>query len=291
MTKNDLKNHIKLQIELVARKQKVDPSVMAKENGLLPLIYPSDKNKKLVRNQNIVYLSVLTQLESEFGSHIAPLKGAHFLRSGLYGLDERSMTDLDILVTQSAHPFVSEYLQNLGYSLAPQSSYEKRAGKRVFRQQDSLLETTIETHTSLFSEKMSESEVRNFSENRSPDLELVYLASHYAYQHNLLKLYWLVDIALFLLSNQVNWSSVKMLAKKYRRINSLDWTLASLQTLGINQNLPPTSVNPVSIETLINPRKRLLDYSLRKLRTRDSFKESINDGLSTLIGQCRKVIR
>ncbi|PIS47611.1 MAG: hypothetical protein COT17_02535 [Elusimicrobia bacterium CG08_land_8_20_14_0_20_51_18] len=101
--------------------------------------------------RNALLLGVLDELEPHLkkaGIEIMLLKGAACLELGIFGLEEREMTDLDLLVKPGDLPALVKILGSLGFGEMPESS---AAYYRTVK--ETLPPLVVDLHTSLRHEK------------------------------------------------------------------------------------------------------------------------------------------
>jgi hypothetical protein len=240
------------------------------------------RNKTLL--QNILFLQEFKNLDEYCIKNKIPrpigLKGISLLHR-IYKVDERSLTDIDVLYGDEHLPHLHRAFESLGYTYRQESSWFANNYKFIFVKKMYSLEVVFEVHTRLLPTEPREHRWETLPTNNGLSLapidEILYLSFHYANQHTFLKTFWLRDI--FLLSNQTEvWTSdVWTKAKDLGLFPSLVFTAQALNVeYGLMINIPDSlskylSMKLINIEFIQNPHRRLLKYYIVKHFTKKNI--------------------
>lgn len=216
---------------------------------------------------------------------VVALKGISFF-GRIYDPSERSLTDIDILISPADLPKLTELLQSKGYSERHEAKWSANNFKTIFTRHHLSLEIVLEVHTRLSAERPYEAwnlvPYRNFY-ILSPQDELIYLAFHYAGQHTLLKTKWLHDIHLLSTDNPALWDE-----DAYRRATSMGMSsslffCAKALDVAYGQKVfVPRSLRQFATRLLVNaafledPSRHFFRYMIIKHLVKESLAQALS---------------
>lgn len=239
---------------------------------------------------NIRYLVFERELK-EFLAHFPgsfPIKGMSLIPRLYKDPGLREVTDIDI---SCQHPpaLVKSYLRDRGFVLH-EDKWEANSYKINASQVIDGVEVPIEVHQKLLWTKEEPWAVQRLNGEISlrPEDELIYLCGHLAYQHTMLSLHWLIDIAL-LIETQVTWDErrIEELLKSLPLRTSLRTILWALE-YHLELKLPDSLAvfvkthrkdalieNFMSLEFLWKSQRMAVRYYALKHLLKDSIKEAL----------------
>lgn len=255
--------------------------------------------KDYLRNihRNSLYLEECEKIVKIINNRfkIILLKGLSFIGNIYQDMGERFMSDVDILVDKSNLPSLVEILKTNGYEELDSKKWFANDFKKVLSKKVEGLELVIELHTRLFYHsdiKLEVERMENGFFTLSKELQMVHLSGHLGFQHNFQKLYWLVDIFLFIEMNKetINWTKVYDLSKDLKVFKSVSICLWLVKTYFNVSLLEKTEelfeINKNSLwkkyltyDFLISPFEISRNYLIMKHLNKDSFLENIKYNL------------
>ncbi len=232
--------------------------------------------------QNKTYLELMSSLREELiniDEELVTLKGINHL-CDLYKDDIalRFMSDIDLLVTPSKFEKVINFLSSQGFSSNKDSKWYGDQHKLEMYKQVNGVQVTIELHTKLFYHQESfkyKIEKNNIGFNQlALEERLVYLCTHYCFQHTMLKLYWFIDIALLIEKYpEIKWDTCLKIAKEWRVEKSFKYVIGA-----VNQHWKPICPNYkgryqklIDLPFLFNTNQRAVKYLFLKNIVKDSW--------------------
>lgn len=173
---------------------------MINDHGLLGIFYPDSQHFKKQRLANFHKLELAYELTEKLkGIPHAFIKGVSFLDNLYPKMGHRFMSDIDLisLNNQILHP----YLIELGFTKKNQTSWLGNYHKEEWVHNKSQIVLEIQDKFFWHNKKIEDLKtivLNNGLNTLEPHYHFVYLAGHYAFQHTCQKLYWLLDLELFL---------------------------------------------------------------------------------------------
>lgn len=254
--------------------------------------YKNEFKRQWHLNQS--YWNQLEQLAPDFEkAGISPilLKGITFLDDLYSDFGDRSMSDIDMLVTKQDIGKTVSILIDHGFNYISDKKWRANQHKVELIKNHNGVELVIELHTSLLYHCTDPDwsfvpfKVSPYRKLAQEDL-LLYQCSHLSFQHTFLKLFWFLDIHLILSqSDSLNEEKVLTMAKESSLSNS---TLLSLYVLDkyfhspmgvVFQNeiklIPKWKKALLNISFLLNPKQNYLRYISVKHLCRDNIKEAL----------------
>lgn len=230
--------------------------------------------------QNQTYLKLLDELLPkllDIDSSLMILKGIHHL-DDLY-IDDiavRFMSDIDLLIDKEKLPSILRMMEEEGFSKNGSLKWYGDLHKiELFKTIDDV-QITIELHSKLFfhldSIELNPVARQGGGWVLSLEERLVYLSAHYAFQHTLLKLYWLIDIALLVQKNRnLDFGKCEEIARKWQVYHSFCYVMGILSD-HFEMNLP---IQRGRFQFLINESSlwNMSQKSLRYLILKHLFKD------------------
>ena len=180
------------------------------------------------RNRNALLLEFANEITKGLSAHgieFAFLKGIVLLEKIYPSLQDRFLSDIDLLISPEDFESAIDILKSFGeVTHISRGSWVGDAHKVEIEYRSPFgLDITLELHNKLYWHRSHRSHNIVMAEGKLPRLEytdhLIYLIYHYAFQHNCQKLYWLFDIIEFY--------------KKYRNEISWDYFNKQIVVLGI----------------------------------------------------------
>lgn len=235
---------------------------------------------------NELKCSVLKELSTQLQQKsITPvlLKGMDLLFRIYNDFGSRFLSDIDLYISAEQLNSFIQILENNHFRQIKEKRWMGNKNKRLFSKQISSEEIVIEVHTQLFYHfplqelSITPSPLDGYNQ-LSLEFLFVHLAGHLAFQHNFLKLYWLLDIY-YLYQNyfsDIDWSEVFRLSKELqlqRSIIQVLWVLKRYFSCQVPFYLPVRSIESTLIDydLLINESQEGLNYFLLKHFTKDSL--------------------
>tara|TARA_Y100000780_G_scaffold232553_1_gene266002 strand:+ start:111122 stop:112027 length:906 start_codon:yes stop_codon:yes gene_type:complete len=214
------------------------------------------------------------------------IKGIVFLESLYPSLEDRFLSDIDILVSEDQfEEVISLVKHNFPEADVSRGSWVGDAHKvEVQISNEYNLEITVEFHSKLFwhTDFWGTSEVVKDKGLYRPKDEdhFVYLIYHYAFQHNCQKLYWLLDILYFYQENkdQLDWGYINKKIKEIKIVRSSLFVKKILcREFGINMSqLNGQTWIPFYRKYLLEANQRSLYYLFLKFFLKDKiFKQGL----------------
>ena len=237
-----------------------------------------------------VFLEEAARISKSCTSPLVLLKGASLFPDVYQDYGQRTFSDIDFLIKKEDLSILSELLMSMGYQLIEEKRWAGNNFKWNFKKQsEEGLTLIIELHSHLF---MSLDENWDWQTEpidgqlyrlKAEDL-LVHLCGHLVYQHNFLKLFWLLDIYEFLKKkDDLDWERVFTISQSLKLTKSVAMTLVALKRL-TELDLPESkkifSPSPVyhqllTPEFLLAPRSSPIRYYVLKHLKTESLKEAI----------------
>lgn len=208
------------------------------------------------------------------------IKGMALEMMGLYEQGERFKSDIDILVTSDAQAELSKRLINLGGKEVIEKKWWGNNHKKSFELEYQNNQVVIEMHNLIFYH-LPEIKWTDYIHDENKNLledhaHLLFMMGHFVFQHNCLKLYWLLDIVLFI-QKKSDWDfeHLNALAKKWRLTKSMLWSLKLAKDFSSQHLNIPKSLNidaaKIKLNLLWEPRQTGFSYWMRKHRTKDNL--------------------
>ena len=276
------------------------------QNGLLGYAYESPELRDSVDlsvskaqfmqqwQQNQGYLSFLSQHGkslSKIDSTITLLKGCALL-SDIYQSSpgSRFMSDIDLLVDASKLDELLVFFEGVGLRSSDKPVWFGDRHKIELHGEFEGLQLTVELHTKLFYHQqhfpIKTQSCFEFFQKLTHEYQLVHLIAHYSFQHTMLKLYWFMDIALFIEAHghDIDWDQVDSIARQWGVYQSLCYSLGA-----INQHwkkIAPSYMGRfqflIDEEFLVSNQQRSLKYLFLKNIFKDSLKLNLQYNLGWL---------
>ncbi len=251
------------------------------------------KAQWLLNHQKIEFLKELNQWAKQNQSEIVLLKGAALLQDYYTDLGSRFMSDIDILIEPKTLTHLNYFLESNGFKLVISPKWKGNNFKRVYKKGNLNIEIHhhLFFHTSLTPNTIASPHFDQLKTFSNED-QFVYLCGHYAFQHNCLKLYWLIDL-FHLSTTKINWSRVKHISKKYQlrtSVKACQWILNKK----FNVDLPTQfCVANLFLSTtfLTNYSQGGIRYHLLKHLLKDDLATAIKYDFFWLISTIRNLLR
>jgi len=168
------------------------------------------------RNRNVLLLDFaegITKVLSAGGIEFAFLKGIILLDEIYPSLEDRFLSDIDLLISNEDFESAMAILKSYGEVIhISKGSWVGDAHKVEIEYRGPFgLDITLELHNKLYWHRNHRTHNIVKAKDKLPRLDdtdhLIYLIYHYAFQHNGQKLYWLFDIIEFYKKyrHQINW--------------------------------------------------------------------------------------
>lgn len=264
----------------------------ALKESTLNASYKTEFKRQWHLNQS--YLNEIELMAKDFSAiGLSPilLKGITFLGEIYEDLGDRSMSDVDILVSKDDLVKTTDILLKHGFVISSDKKWRANQHKVELIKNANGLEMVIELHTSLFyhSEDPDWSfdsfQITPYLKLSNEDL-ILYQCSHLAFQHTFLKLFWMIDIHLLITNiDGLDESKVLKMAKDHSLENSTLLTLFILDKyfetpMGVVfkeaiNSIPNWKKKLLSIAFLMNPKENYFRYLSVKHLCRDNIKESL----------------
>jgi hypothetical protein len=268
--------------------------------------YLNRKNKKYKENwheqfnRNHCVINELKDLGAKIKKlnlDICLLKGYSLIGDIYEDVGERFASDVDWLIEQKDLVQIKGLLLDSGYEEKLEKKWKANNYKYLFYKKIKNIEIVIEVQTHLFwhienRSRHFKKEVQfGFYKILSSEEQLLHLCGHLAFQHNFLKLFWLLDIQLFLnkYASNLNWDLFWRLAKKDRlKLSSFCclicvepqlkiWQAHQVLNDGLSTRLRLRSLKLlINRAYLINPKGHFLRYILIKILIKDKGRDSIS---------------
>lgn len=251
---------------------------------------------------NEKYQTELALLRSHLPTQIKPvlLKGSALLGLIYQDFGSRFMSDIDLLIRPHELKEVEKTLLALNYKKLPTLKWEANRHKSEWNKVDEGQEITIELHTKLYfhiplsdqSYELEPSHLTGFQRLVLED-QILYLSTHYALQHNFLRLYWLFDIYFMVKKYQteIDWPQIQKRAEKLQINNSLNMNLYILKkymNLDLSAQLKIKNRKMINIDFLWSDNMRTLRYFIVKYQTRDKPLSALRYALFWFLSKFQK---
>ncbi len=244
--------------------------------------------------QNQTYQKVLKDLIPQIlkiDESLLVLKGMNHL-DDLYKEDIaiRFMSDIDLLVDPKKMEQIKDLFESLGFIKNTESKWFGDKHKMEFQKVIDGVSITIELHTKLFYHLEHFTFEKEKKDNGSWQLKLeerlVFLCTHYAFQHTMLKLYWFIDIALLIeMYPNIDWNRCKEIAKNWQVKQSFLYTIGAINQFWnpIAPALKGRFQSLISEELIWNKNQRSIRYLLAKNLFKDSITTNLRYSLLWLV--------
>ncbi|MBT5094014.1 MAG: nucleotidyltransferase family protein [Halobacteriovoraceae bacterium] len=252
-------------------------------------------NRQWARNANFV--SELQEMAPRFQSKgIKPvlLKGIVLINDIYRELGARQLSDIDILINLNEYQNVKEVLESFDYSEQELNKWQGDDFKSIFIKEGPLGQIVIELHTRLFYHIKKEPDYTTIPFMTSPYLKLaieenlIHLMGHLVFQHNFGKLFWLIDIDLYIKKyrDEINWEKLIVLSKELKLQKSILMTFTVLFEQ-FETPIPPQIVESLGLKKFYIW-KNFLNWNLLTSSTQVSFgyyfiKHLTKDHISTAL--------
>lgn len=241
-------------------------------------------------------------------AHITVLKGMALTDLIYDDYGSRFMSDIDILIDPLDTELIFTSLKEMGYSQNKHKVWAGNHFKSEWIQSFDGFEINIEIHTSLFYHskpfdlKYQDFSIRPFKRLDNDDL-FIHLAGHLVFQHNFLKLYWLLDIILLIKRDDIklDWNNIALKAKKNKVYRSIQMSLYTINkyfssevkidhdiliSFEIDQNKYWMSF--LTQDLLLNPNHEGIKYWVTKHLSKDKISEAIYYDVVWLINKIKE---
>ena len=231
------------------------------------------------------YQKELETLKAQLPLEMTPilLKGSALLGIIYQDFGSRFMSDIDLLIKPSELKIIEKALLLQGFEKLKTLKWEANSHKSEWNKTASGQETTIELHTQLYfhipiSEQkytLEDSHLRGYKRLALSD-QIIHLSTHYALQHNFLRLYWLFDLY-FLVKKyrrEIKWSELLDRAQSLQAKKSLLMNFSILKryfNLDISEDIDLKNFPQLDSSFLWSDDMRTLKYFIIKHQTRDKY--------------------
>jgi len=209
--------------------------------------------------RNHLYTSELNKLDEKLSGEnitVILLKGSVLIHEYYTDFGSRTLSDIDVLINRADTKKWKAFLEKNGYYEQSECNWKANSFKYIHIKKGQGSELVIETHTKLFYHEMEnqwsgismEPKYKNFLKLRTDEM-LIHLVGHLAFQHNFSKLFWFVDIKLFLERNNfdINWQELALKVKEKKLTRSFQITLWLLANY-FKMHFPKDATRVFSIE-------------------------------------------
>lgn len=221
------------------------------------------------------------------------LKGFSLMPEVYSDVGERFASDVDIYVSPRHWEKSLKLLKDSGFTEVAEKKWQGNQHKVSFSRALPQGEMVIECHHDLFWHTSS-----TFYERTKPhpsiegffrlkaEEELIYLCAHYGFQHNFLKLFWLVDIATFLklFGEHLSWDLLVKRASDLGVLESFRSTIKAAHQMDLIKedysiHFPKSWRSRlldhwVTPEFLLHPKKLSWRYQIVKFLVKDRLKDA-----------------
>jgi len=279
-------------------------------NGLLYYHYAEFRKESALKNhwlqqwhRNEVLEDQLknlsTLLEKE---NIKPtlLKGLSLLGTIYQDYGSRFMSDIDLLCSKQEKEKIESSLIELGYQLLQTERWSANSHKSEWNKQQNGIEITIELHTKLYYHVELNTKTETIGSHLPGytrlglEDELIFLCTHYAFQHTYLKNFWLYDIYFFIQKyhQDIDWKVIEK-KSKYYQVKKATFSCLYLverefdiQTLKHRNNLLELLLTK---NFLWSNNRRNLHYLIIKHLVKDSFIKALGYDINWMISKLRSI--
>jgi len=250
---------------------------------------------------NTVLQDTLTELALDLGEDVIVLKGMALLDSIYEDTGKRFMSDIDLLIPERDLERISRLFKDRGFSPITEAQWYGNDFKTEWTKTVNGIEVNIELHTRLFfhtediewsTKEYSISPLRCL---RNEEMVL-HLIGHCAFQHNFLKLYWLIDVYLFQREKNIDWARIQVLASEMKLTKSVESTVYVLNKFFDCkiEGVPIPNIKLVNLlneELLINPNQIGKSYFKLKHLLKDSVLVSFQYDLLWILMKVKNLVK
>ena len=232
------------------------------------------------------------------------LKGASLIKHLYSNYGQRPMSDCDLLVEEIHLESLSKCLEGMGYCFLKEKKWQGNDFKKTFVKKKNGVGLVFEVHTRLFYHSKPsfldafEKDVGGYYSKLKPEFEFVHLCGHLGFQHTFRKLFWLLDIFLYLDCVKLDYQKVFEISKDWGVLNSVK-AIAVLEKMWCGKDELAAGLNIKSNhlwmfsyllkdEQLLEPLKLKWRYYLLKHKLKDNPYESYRYGVLWLIRSMQK---
>ncbi|GAB4019783.1 MAG: hypothetical protein Fur0010_22070 [Bdellovibrio sp.] len=241
-------------------------------------IFKNDWMRQISLNQS--QRQVWEQIIENWPNHLRKpivLKGMAFELMGIYGPGERFKSDIDLLADEASIEFIISKLKSLyQVEIVKEKKWWGNSHKQTIELQCEGNSVIIEFHQQLFYHlpNVQWQHFKNSEQNYllEDHAHLIYLMGHFVFQHNCLKLYWLLDIVLFL-EKKKDWDleKLKNIAKMWKLETAFEWSLSLAKEFCDQTFFDIKTTKQVNLSELWEGRQSGLAYWWRKHQAKDSL--------------------
>lgn len=207
------------------------------------------------------------------------VKGVALLYGPYSDMGSRNMSDCDLLVSPSEFLDVCDLLVCEGYQIMKTSKWFANDFKCELSKVVNGREINFEIHSKLLFhhdyENWNKTKLTEHYDTLGNEDHLIYMCAHLAFSHSFLKLYWLFDIYLIALRENLTYEKLKKRAMELRVLNSLKMCFFCLNKFFfIEKVLTPSSKiydRLFTLEFLWSAKQSGLSYFLIKHLSKDSL--------------------
>ena len=226
------------------------------------------------------------------------IKGHALEKLGLYQIGERFKSDIDLLIDQESLHYLENRIKALNGHEIKEKKWWGNSHKKIFSLTQNNHEVVIECHSQLFYHlpQIDWQRYRHtqISDQLQLEAHLLFLMGHYVFQHNCLKIYWLLDIALFIekFSRQIDWNKLQHLAREWDLKVSLDWSLSLANELAnFNLEIPKGMIKSnldIDFNFAWQTKQSGLRYWKMKHKAKGKIANSLKYDVKWLLNKTRK---
>ncbi len=263
-------------------------------------IYKSSWIQNCARNFIVIEeIETLAQDLEPKSISLVLLKGYALIDDIYPNRGERFCSDVDLLIDPQHSELIEKHLLDRGYAKQKEKKWLGNFFKSVFEKKIHSLSVTIELHTQLFwhenvSVGLTKVDLIKHKKIKncfclSLEEQLIHLCGHYAFQHNFLKLFWLVDIQRFVekYEEEINWDIFWQKALSFKLLISCYLSLSLITTpknkvlkkglvlMSLRQKIRTCFLSSILNESfLVSPRSYFLSYHTLKFLIKDQVRYS-----------------
>lgn len=269
--------------------QRIDENIL-KEHHLEGFYYSKIENLPSLKRawlntwaHNEVLLILAKSIQSKF-PEVTFLKGISLLEDIYEDLGSRFMSDIDILVPINHLKDIENYLSLSGFVQIKNSKWYGNDFKIEYNKVENGREINVELHSRLFFHDQKNTWNYQVSNLKKLSIEdnLVHIIGHCGFSHNFQKLYWLVDIYLYLhkYEHEIDMDFLLEKIKELKLKRVFEATLYILiRDFGLSYKFKRYQGNSsfhflLSKEFLMDPNQSGLNHYFVKHLIRDSIYES-----------------